>query len=234
MHVKGWVKSSLLDYPGRIAASLFCGGCNFRCPNCHNSDIVLHPDQCPDVPQDELEAFLEKRRGLLDGVVLSGGEPTLQADLLAFAARLHEMGYLVKLDTNGYRPDVLEFMIDGDLVDYVAMDIKAPLDKYSLGAGVPVDTARIRQSIGLLCASGLAYEFRTTVVPGILVEDDIEQIARLIAGAPRYYIQQFAPRNTLDPEMLKRSPYIPERIRAMADLARQWVDEVDVRGISNL
>lgn len=231
MHVKGWVKSSLLDYPGQIAASLFCGGCNFRCPNCHNADIVLHPDDCPDVSEHEIWALLEKRRGLLDGVVLSGGEPTLQADLGKFAARLHDIGYLVKLDTNGYRPGVLQAVIADGLVDYVAMDIKAPLPKYALAAGVPVDTTRIQRSIDLLRDSGVEYEFRTTVVPGILAEDDIVQIGRLIDGAPHYYIQQFVPRNTLDPQMLEQDPYPPDRILALAELARPWVDRVDVRGL---
>jgi pyruvate formate lyase activating enzyme len=233
MHVKGWVKSTLLDYPGKIAASLFSGGCNFRCPNCHNADLVLSPDQLPDVPQDEIWALLQKRRGLLDGVVISGGEPTLQPGLSDLAARLREMGYLVKLDTNGYRPGVVQSLIDAGLVDYVAMDVKAPLDpaKYALAAGVEVDIARIQRTVDLLRQGEIAYEFRTTVVPGILEEDDIVQIARDIAGARHYYLQQFVPRNTLDPAMLQRRPYVPDRVRAMAEQARPWVRHLDLRGV---
>jgi len=231
MQVKGWVKSTLLDYPGRIAASFFCGGCNFRCPNCHNADLVLRADRCPDIPASEIWAFLDKRQGLLDGVVISGGEPTLQPGLLSFAARLREMGYLVKLDTNGYRPSVLASMIDADLVDYVAIDVKAPLHKYATAAGVAVDTARIQRSIDLVRGGEVEYEFRTTVVPGILCEEDVEQIAQLIAGARSYYLQQFTPRNTLRPEMMDRDPYPPARLHAMADLARPWVTHVDIRGI---
>lgn len=233
MRIKGWVKSTLLDYPGRIAASLFCGGCNFRCPNCHNSDIVLRPTQVPDVPQDEIWAFLEKRRRLLDGIVISGGEPTLQSDLPSFAERLHEMGFLVKLDTNGYRPDVVESMIDTRTVDYVAMDVKAPLSphKYALAAGVKVDITRIRRSVSLLLEGRTEYEFRTTVVPGVLDKEDIAQISQSIAGAQRYYLQQFVPRDTLDPAMLKRRPYLPDQVRAMADLARPWVREMGLRGV---
>jgi pyruvate formate lyase activating enzyme len=233
MHIKGWVKSTLLDYPGRIAASLFCGGCNFRCPNCHNADIVLYPDQIRDVSQDEIREFLQKRRGLLDGIAISGGEPTLQPDLSSFCAGLHEMGFLVKLDTNGYRPDVIRSLIDAGLVDYVAMDVKAPLRpaKYAQAAGVEADITRIERSVDLLLEGGTAYEFRTTVVPGILDEEDIAQIARDIAGAQHYYLQQFVPRDTLDPAMLSRRPYLPDRVRSMAELARPWVKEVGLRGV---
>jgi pyruvate formate lyase activating enzyme len=231
LHIKGWVHSSLLDYPGRIAASLFCGGCNFRCPNCHNSHLVLRPDDSPDIPEAEIWALLRKRRGLLDGVVLSGGEPTLQVNLLPFATRLRERGFLVKLDTNGYRPDVMRAMIKEGAVDYVAMDVKAPLEHYALAVGVPVDVSRIRQSMELLLDGRVEYEFRTTVVPGILAEDDIVQIAQEIAGASRYFLQQFVPRDTLDPDMLRRAPYPSHQVLAMADLARRWVDHVDVRGV---
>ncbi len=231
MHVKGWVKSSLLDYPGRIAASLFCGGCNFRCPNCHNADLVLDPQGRPDVPEEEIWSLLERRQGLLDGVVISGGEPTLQADLASFARRARRLGYAVKLDTNGYRPEVLEDAIAEPWVDYVAMDVKAPLEKYDQLSGVAVDTARIERSIDLLLAGPVAYEFRTTVVPGLLVKEDIARIAQRIAGARAYYLQQFVAHNTLDPDMLALEPYPPERVQAMADLARPWVQEVQVRGV---
>ena len=231
MHIKGWVKASLIDYPGRIAASLFCGGCNFRCPSCQNGHLVLHPNDYADVPGSEIWSFLEARTGLLDGVVISGGEPTLQADLITFAARVHEMGFLVKLDTNGYLPGVIQAMIDAGAVDCVAMDVKAPLEKYSLAAGVDLDVSRICHSIDVLRSGRVAYEFRTTIVPGVLVEDDVVQVAQLIAGASRYYLQQFSPQDTLDPEMLTCIPYLPSRIQAMADLASQWVREVGVRGI---
>jgi pyruvate formate lyase activating enzyme len=231
MHIKGWVKSSLLDYPGKIAASLFCGGCNFRCPHCHNSDLVLRPDQQPDIAPDQVWDFLSQRHGLLDGVVISGGEPTLQPDLLTFAGHTREMGFLIKLDTNGYRPDVLEAMLDAGLVDYVAMDIKAPLHKYDQAAGVSVDIGRIEHSMALLRRGQVDYEFRTTVVPGLLSEEDILEIARLVSGVPRFCLQQFVPHNTLDPEMTKRVPYLPERVRAMADLVEPWVDEVRLRGL---
>jgi pyruvate formate lyase activating enzyme len=177
---------------------------------------------------------------LLDGVVISGGEPTLQADLLPFALRLHEMGFAVKLDTNGYRPDVLHEAIDLQAVDYVALDVKAPLTagKYARAAGTRVDVGRIRRSIDLLLASDIACEFRTTVVPGILDEEDISQIAQALvpassAAKPKltpYCLQQFVPHNTLDPQMLERMPYSPQRLLAFAQTARQWLADVEVRG----
>lgn len=231
MHVKGWVKSSLVDFPGRIAASLFSGGCNFRCPNCHNADLVLYPNQLPDLAEDEIWTFLEQRRGVLDGVVLSGGEPTLQPDLSAFIARLHQLGFSVKLDTNGYLPDLLEKAIADRTLDYVAMDVKAPMNKYAEATGTEIDTARIVRSIDLLLGSEIEYEFRTTVVPGILDEDDIVRIGEQIDGAHSYYLQQFVPRNTLDPAMMDCLPYPPSRIKAMVELVRPYVESVRVRGI---
>jgi len=231
--IKGLVKSSLLDYPGRIAASIFCGGCNFRCPNCHNSALVLHPNRGPNIADSSIWSFLDTRHGLLDGVVISGGEPTLQEDLPAFAERVHALGFLVKLDTNGYRPAVLAAMIDASLVDYVAMDIKAPLHPhaYALAAGVNVEIERVMRSINVLTASHVDHEFRTTVVPGILDRAEIVQIAQQIAGANRYYIQQFAPRSTLAPEMMEQAPYSADRLREMATLAREWIDHVSIRGL---
>jgi pyruvate formate lyase activating enzyme len=241
MHVKNWVQMTLADYPQKIAASLFCGGCNFRCPNCHNRDLVLAPDRQPDVPLEEIWAFLEARVGLLDAIVISGGEPTLQPDLISFAARVREMGYAVKLDTNGYRPHVLRTALGPvqhvQAVDYVAMDVKAPLSTYTVATGVWVDTARIEQSVELLLESGIPCEFRTTVVPGLLHEQEIAEIAAYLAqkssepNRVRYYLQQFVPRDTLDPAMLERVPYSPRRLRAMAHLARQWLPLTELRGI---
>jgi pyruvate formate lyase activating enzyme len=233
MHIKGWVKTSLVDYPERIAASFFCGGCNFRCPNCHNSGIVLHPGDFADLDERDIWSFLERRVGLLDGVVLSGGEPTLQPDLLSFAARIRGLGYQVKLDTNGYRPEMVRAMIDRSAVDYVAMDVKAPLvpTKYARAAGVPIDVDRIRHTIDLLLEGQVGYEFRTTVVPGLLTESDVVQIAQAIGGARHYYLQQFVARNTLDSDMLKLAPYPPDQVRAMAELAGEWVENIDLRGL---
>ncbi len=201
------------------------------CPHCHNRDLVLSPGRLPDIPLDDIWAFLERRHGLLDGVAISGGEPTLQPELPALCRRLHEMGFLVKLDTNGYRPDALGALLDAALVDYVAMDIKAPPGKYAQLSGVDVDLGRIQRSIDLLLAARVEYEFRTTVVPGLLDQDDIVAIARWIQGAQRYFLQQFVPRNTLDPEMRERIPYLPAQLDEMAAQAEPYMGLVQVRGV---
>ncbi len=230
MNLKGWIRTSLIDFPDHIATVLFTAGCNFRCPMCHNADLVLRPEELPDVPEDEVWAFLDRRAGLVDGVAITGGEPTLQPDLAPFLRRLRERGLAVKLDTNGYRPEVLEVLLREGLVDYVAMDIKGPPEKYPLLAGRNgLDLARVERSIDLLRTSTIRYEFRTTVVPGWLNEEDIEAIAEWISGARRYVLQQFRPLNTLDPTLGSLSPYPMERLEEMARRARGRMEEVIVR-----
>lgn len=232
MELKGWVRTSLIDYPGHIACVLFSGGCNLRCPPCHNADLVLRPGELPSVPEEEVLKFLSRRAGRLDGVVLTGGEPTLQPDLLPFLRRLRALPLEIKLDTNGFRPDVLNDALEAGLVDYVAMDIKAPPEKYGLLAGRPgLDLAPLHESISLLRRSNLPHEFRTTVVPGLLLEEDIAAIARWLAGAARYVLQQFRPLGTLDPALSGATPYPAQRLREMARLAQMWVQAVEVRGI---
>lgn len=231
MQIKGWVKSTLLDYPGRVATCLFCGGCNLRCPACQNRDLVLSPQNLPDIAEGEVLSFLQRRRGLLDGVVIGGGEPTLQPDLAGFCRRVRELGFPVKLDTNGYRPDVLEDLLDQGLLDTVAMDIKAPPEKYALLTGVEVDMRRIQRSIDLLMNGAVNYEFRTTVVPGFLTIQDIQAIARWVSGAQQYALQQFVPHNTLDPALGKLIPYRPAELEAMAEAARAYISQVIVRGV---
>lgn len=232
MKIKGWQRTSLIDYSGHIATVLFTGGCNLRCPMCHNADLVLRPQELPDLPEEEIWAFLAQRAGRIDGVVLTGGEPAVQPDLLPFLRRLRETGLAVKLDTNGYNPSVLAAVLAEGLANDVALDVKAPPEKYALLTGqAGLDVTRIAQSLALLRESSVRYELRTTLVPGLLDEDDVEAIARWIAGAPRYVLQQFRPRETLDPALEKASPYPAERLQAMAGRARRWVAEVAVRGV---
>ena len=237
MHFKGWVRTSLIDYPERIATVLFVGGCNLRCPVCHNAGLVLYPESFPDVSEEEVTAWLERRVGLVDGMVLTGGEPTIAPDLLPFLRRLRARFPLaVKLDTNGYRPEVLGAVLAEGLVDYVAMDLKSPPEKYGLLSGRPaLDVSRIERSIGLLEASPVAHEFRTTVVPTFLDDEDIEALARwlveLCGGPPSapYVLQPFRPLHTLDPEMRHISPYPPERLRGMVARAGRYLDRVWAR-----
>ena len=198
---------------------------------------MLRPGEIPDIPIEEVWAFLSRRSGLIDGVVITGGEPTLQSGLVPFLRQVRERGagarLGVKLDTNGYRPDVLATLLDEGLVDYVAMDVKAPPYKYPLLTGRAagdLDLARLERSLSLLRDGNIPYEFRTTVVPGWLDERDIEEVARWIAGAERYVLQQFRPLHTLDPVLEALSPYPVERLQAMAQRAGRWVNRVAVRG----
>ncbi len=189
MKIAGLEKLSFVDYPGMLAAVFFTTGCNFRCYYCHNSRLIPREGPAAMTVDDALE-WLDSRNGFLDAVVISGGEPTLDPGLAPFIRRVRERGYLVKLDTNGYRPQVLETLLDEGLVDYVAMDVKAPREKYGGTCGVTLDTSRIDRSIKTIMAAGVDYEFRTTVVPQ-LDENDVLSIARWLRGARRYVLQQF-------------------------------------------
>ena len=193
MQIFGLTKTTLLDYPGRVAAVLFTGGCSFRCPFCHNGGLVISPSEKSIIPEEEVFDFLQKRRSVLSGVCISGGEPALQPDLPAFLYRLKStLGYDVKLDTNGYHPDVLQCLIKEKLIDYIAMDIKAGPDNYGNVCGLPgLLLDRIHASIQLLQGSGLTYEFRTTVVKELHTEHDFIQIADWIAGSPAYFLQSY-------------------------------------------
>lgn len=193
MVIGGLHRSSLIDYPGIISAVVFTQGCNFRCPYCHNPELV-YPDlyRIP-IPENDVLLFLEKRARLLDGVVISGGEALLQGDLRRFVERIRAVGYPVKLDTNGSLPNVLSAVIRERLVDYIAMDIKAPFRKYETVAGVRVDTDSVRESIRIIVESGVKYQFRTTKVDILLDDQDIEEIREYIGNEACYVVQQMNP-----------------------------------------
>jgi len=215
--VAAFVPLSLSDHDGHVAAVVFVPGCNFRCPFCHNPDLVL-PERAaggPRVPVDEMLDELRDRRDFLDSVVVSGGEPTLQPGLREFLAAVRAMGLRVKLDTNGSRPDILRHLIEEKLVDYVAMDIKAPPARYSEFAGVPVDLIRIEGSIRLIRSTTPDYEFRTTVAPGLAAQD-LRAIADWISGTKRYILQPFRvppEKGLLDPAWSDREALSPHALR---------------------
>lgn len=190
MKIAGLQKNSMVDYPGKLSAVVFTQGCNMNCGYCHNR-CLIGPNQKEDLySEDGILAFLEKRRGLLDGVVVSGGEPTLQKDLESFLIRVRSMGYPIKLDTNGTNPTLLKELIDRHRVDYVAMDIKAPLCKYRQVCCSPVDTQKLSESITILKAGKVDYEFRTTYTPE-LSDEDLKDITNTIRGAQKYVLQQY-------------------------------------------
>lgn len=194
MLIAGLNKTTLLDYPGRVAATVFTGGCNFRCPFCHNGDLVIKPSSLEMISEEEVLSFLNKRKNVLKGVCITGGEPTLQADLPDFISRIKNIGYEVKLDTNGYRPDVLRDLLDKKLIDYVAMDIKNCREKYAVTTGcTDFDIGKIERSMEILKTSGIAYEYRTTVVDGLHKAEDVRKIAGWIAEAPfvGYFLQGY-------------------------------------------
>lgn len=192
MNIQGFTKTTLLDYPGKVAATIFLGGCNFRCPFCHNASLVLSPEQTPPYSLEDILRTLKKRRRVLDGVCISGGEPTLDANLPALCKCIKDLGYSIKLDTNGTNPDLLEELAEAHLIDYAAMDIKTSLQNYPLLTGVSrPDIDKIRQSAQWLLAGPIPFEFRTTVVRELHSDEDFIEISRWLAGAPKYYLQVY-------------------------------------------
>jgi pyruvate formate lyase activating enzyme len=218
MEIGGLQRVSLNDYPGKICATVFTQGCNFRCAYCHNPELVDPDRYGPVLPEEEVLSFLSKRRGKLDAVTVTGGEPTLQKNLEKFLVELKAMGYLVKLDTNGSNPDILSTLIDRQLVDYIAMDFKGPLKKYGQMAAVKVDVSRIRRSIQLIATSGIAHEFRTTVVRSQLGLEDFAAMAKIIKQVRLYVLQPFVASKTLDSAFLSETSYTPEEFSTLREV----------------
>ena len=229
MVIKGLQKLTLLDFPEKIAATVFTGGCNFRCPFCHNASLVIPEKFADTIPEREITEFLRSRVGRLGGVCISGGEPTLQPDLAAFIRRVRDMGFAVKLDTNGYRPEVLEKLLSEGLLDYVAMDVKSSRAGYSAAVGIPdFDVSRIEQSLALLRASGVPYELRTTVVKGLHTEREIDEMGEWIAGAERVLLQTFTDSGDLIGEGL--GGFSETEMRGLLEILRRHVPTAELRG----
>lgn len=229
MEIGGLQRFSLLDYPEKISAIVFTRGCDFRCGYCYNSALVLPEKYPPLIPEQEVFDFLKTRQGKLDAVVVSGGEPTLQPDLIEFMLKVKRLGFLVKLDTNGINPDMLEEAIRRCALDYIAMDIKAPLEKYRAVINVDIDVDRIARSIGLIMNSGVDYEFRTTVVKSQLDITDIVSMARLIQGTRRYILQRFVSGEVLDPAFRDRQTCSDEEFEQMRHAVQPFVAHCSVR-----
>jgi pyruvate formate lyase activating enzyme len=215
MKIGGFQKFSLIDYPSRISAIVFTQGCNFRCPYCHNPELVDPTQYGPLLPEEDVISFLAKRRGNLDAVTMTGGEPTLQPDLEKFLMGIKKMDYLTKIDTNGSMPDVLERLIHNRLVDYLAMDLKGPFKKYRQITGADVQTEKIRKSIELITNSGIAHEFRTTVVRSQLSVKDLSTMAGLLKKARLYVLQRFVPAKTLNRKFLVETSFSSEEFSAV-------------------
>lgn len=230
MKIAGLQKLTLLDYPGKVACSLFTPGCNYRCPFCHNAALVLPERSRDEISKGDVLAFLRKRVGMLDGVCVSGGEPLLQTDLADFLREVKALGYAVKLDTNGSNPDLLGRLIDEGLLDYAAMDIKNTLAKYAETAGVPgMDLNAVVQSAELLMRERIPFEFRTTLVREFHTLEDVLEIGRWLQGATRYFLQHFVDSGDLLSSGLHPVP--EDEMRVMADSLRPYIKEVELRGI---
>lgn len=252
MIIGGLQKFSLLDYPDKISAIVFTQGCNFRCQFCYNPMLVwpakvgkskyvqnfiresgqtAEPQKVhPKIKEDDLFVFLRSRAGKLDAVVITGGEPCLQKDLPEFIAKIKNLGFLVKLDTNGSYPETLAKLLKEKLIDYIAMDLKAPADKYEEMIGVEISFDQIKKSVKMIRQSGLPYEFRTTVAPGLLNQDDIAAIGKIIKGARLWYLQGFKSNSDLVNQNLKgKVPYNTRQMNELAEIGRRYVKICEVR-----
>ncbi len=230
MRICGLQKLSMVDYPGKLAATVFTGGCNLRCPFCHNALLVTRLDETPEIPEQEVLDFLASRRGLLDGVVLSGGEPLLQPGAAEFLKKVRELGFSVKLDTNGCYPAPLADILARGLADYVAMDIKNSREKYAGTVGVPgFDLTPVEESIQLLRDSGTDYEFRTTAVREFHTAEDIRAIGQWVQGAPRYFLQSFVDSGNLVGQGCHGLS--PLEMQALAEAAEPFFGQVSLRGV---
>ncbi|MBO4733009.1 MAG: anaerobic ribonucleoside-triphosphate reductase activating protein [Clostridia bacterium] len=229
MQLHGIQKMTLLDFPGCVSCTVFLGGCDFRCPFCHNFELI-DGTMKPTMDEDELIRFLESRKGLLEGVAITGGEPLMHKDLPALIRRISDTGYRVKLDTNGYHPELLKEILDMKIVEYVAMDIKNSPEKYPLTCGLDfVDMEKIYASIKLLMTGDTDYEFRTTVVNELHGESDFVKIGEMIRGAKRYFLQRFTDRDSVPYGNLTAPSF--DKMHKFAEISREFVTKTELRGV---
>jgi pyruvate formate lyase activating enzyme len=231
LHIKGFIGTSLIDYPGVISSIIFLGGCDFKCPFCQNPELVDGASHIKDIPLSFVLKDLEKRKDFVEGVVITGGEPTIYKNLSQLILPLKEMGFLIKLDTNGNNPEVLSDLLDKKLVDYIAMDVKSSPDMYKKASGVNTDIKRIQDSVKIIMESCLKYEFRVTVVPTITDETNFEDLIMMVKGASNFYIQQYREILTYDKSYKSVKPFSPEELNKFKSIALPYVKNVEIRGL---
>lgn len=231
MLIKGLQKTTLLDFPGKVACTVFTGGCNFRCPFCHNAFLVTELDRAPDISESEVLSYISKRKGILDGVCVTGGEPLLQSDILSFLQKIRDIGLLIKLDTNGSRPKILKNAIEAGLVDYIAMDIKNSKTKYALTCGLSDFPKEVEESADIIMNSGVDYEFRTTVVRELHGAEDILDICEWLCGAKRYFLQGFIDSGNLIGSGF--SAYTSDEMKEILSAAQGILPVTSLRGIED-
>jgi len=231
MFIGGLQKLTLIDYPGKLAATIFLCGCNFCCPFCYSSELVL-PEKIkkqPKISEKDFFKFLKERKKLIEGVVLCGGEPVVSKGLIPLIKKIKKMGFFVKLDTNGSNPQMLKKLIEGKLVDYIAMDIKGPKERYGEFVGRKVDVKKIQKSIDILKKGEVDYEFRSTIVPSLHTKEDVIEMAKWIRGAKKYYLQNFRPEKTVDPKFEKIKPYPQEYLLEIQKAISPFFEVCQVR-----
>ncbi|MBS3136341.1 anaerobic ribonucleoside-triphosphate reductase activating protein [Candidatus Woesearchaeota archaeon] len=228
--IKGIQKTTLIDFPGKLACTIFIGGCNLRCGYCYNSDLVF--SNLPSIGKESVITFLRARRRYIEGVCITGGEPTLYPGLSDFCAKIKSLGYLIKLDTNGTNPSAIRNLISCGLVDYIAMDVKCPIDSYGIVAGTNVSRDAISESISIIMDSGISYEFRTTAIPDVINMDAILKISATIKGAKSYFIQQFRPdQKAIGQKYRTAEPLPAEKLMEFKKAAEKYILNVGLRGI---
>lgn len=238
MKIGGLQKLTLVDYPGKVAATVFLIGCNFKCPFCQNPDLVsperVYPADrrgggLPQISEKDFFNFLDSKIGLIDGICITGGEPTLNPDLGDFIRKIRAKGFFVKLDSNGSNPEVLKELIDAKLLDFIAMDIKTSLENYKKAIGAEIDLENIKKSVEIIKNSGIDYEFRTTIVPGLVEKSDIEKIGQWLKGAKKIALQQFQNKKVLDKEFEKVLPYPDETLKEFKKILEKYIKKVELR-----
>lgn len=229
MKIGGLQTLSLIDYPGILCCIVFTQGCNFRCPYCHNPELILPEKFSPEIDINSFFEFLEKRKRYLKGVSITGGEPTIHSDLPIFIEKIKTLGYLVKLDTNGTNPEMIKTLLTDNLVDYIAMDVKGPMEKYEKIVNAKVEIEKILKSIEIIKNSSIHYEFKTTVVKSQLLPQDFEKIGELIKGAKNYYIQKFVPSKCIDSSFLKEENYSDQQLEEIKKKMLNYVENCQIR-----
>lgn len=228
--IKGIQKTTLIDYPGKVASTIFMERCNFKCPYCQNPDLVENYEKLDEIPVKELLSFLKSREKWIDGVCITGGEPTIHKNLPELIRKIKSLGFLVKLDTNGSNPKMLEELIKKKLVDYIAMDIKAPLEKYDKVAKVKVNKKDIQKSVDLIRNSGIDYEMRSTILPALHSKEDIIKMAKWLKGVKKYFLQQFKSNITLDSKFRKYESFTQEELEEIKKECNKYI-HTEIRGI---